>query len=231
MLKGVGGQSITASSVLTPHSSALSDPVLMGGLLAAYTAFALTFRGPRARFWQRMTLTGLSLGTLALVKEPELRRTRIAPKDVVLGLGSAAGLYVIFQVGDRLARLILPKGGSEIAAIYGLRSLRSKKEIAARLVTIIGPAEEFFWRGLVQHRLMALLGKPLGAALGIAAYGGAHLVTGNFTLIGAATIAGGYWGTLAALGMPTGALIVSHAAWDVTIFLIAPTTGSRAEPS
>ena len=197
--------------------------MLLGGLAAAYTAFALTFRGPRSRFWQRMTLTGLSLGSFALAKEPGLRRTRIGPKDVVRGLSSAAGLYVIFQVGDRIARLILPKGGSEIEAIYGLRTLRSKKEIAARLITIIGPAEEFFWRGLVQHRLMAALGKPAGAALGIAAYGGAHLVTGNVTLIGAATVAGVYWGTLAALGMPTGALIVSHAAWDVTIFLIAPT--------
>jgi len=215
------------NSVLSPQSSVLKDPVLMGGLAAAYAAFALTFRGPRARFWQRMTMTGLTLGSLALVKEPRLRRTRIGPSDVALGLGSAGGLYVIFQVGDRLARLILPKGGSEIQAIYELRTLRSQKEIATRLVTIIGPAEEFFWRGLVQHRLMNALGKKLGAVLGIAAYGGAHLVTGNVTLIGAATVAGAYWGTLAALGVSTGALIVSHAAWDVVIFLIAPTAGSK----
>ena len=37
------------------------------GLIAAQAAFAATFRGPRDRFWQRMTLTGLSLGALALV--------------------------------------------------------------------------------------------------------------------------------------------------------------------
>jgi membrane protease YdiL (CAAX protease family) len=201
----------------------LKDRVLLGGLAAAYGAFALTFRGPRSQFWDRMTLTGLSLGTLSLIAEPDLRKTSIRPKDLVLGIASATGLYVVFQVGDRIARVILPKGGSEIEAIYSLRRLRSEREIAARLFTIIGPAEELFWRGLVQHRFMAIFGKPLGALLGIAAYGGAHIVTGNLTLIGAATVAGGYWGALYAAGVPTGALIVSHITWDVTIFLIAPT--------
>jgi hypothetical protein len=55
------------------------------------------------------------------------------------------------------------------------------------------------------------------------AYGGAHVVTGNATLAGAATTAGAYWSALAAAGMPMGALIVSHVAWDIWIFLIRPT--------
>jgi membrane protease YdiL (CAAX protease family) len=170
-----------------------------------------------------MTLTGLSLGSLSLASLPELRRTRIGVKDVALGLGSAAALYIIFQIGDRLARVILPKGAEEIDDIYKLQMLGSKGSLAARLVTIIGPAEELFWRGLVQGTLMEMFGRRLGTVLGTAAYGGAHLVTGNLTLIGAATVAGGYWGALYAAGMPMGALIVSHGAWDVYIFLIAPT--------
>ncbi len=58
--------------------------------------------------------------------------------------------------------------------------------------------------------------------LGTAAYGGAHLVAGNLTLIGAASVAGAFWGGLHALGVPMGALIISHSAWDVFTFLIAP---------
>jgi membrane protease YdiL (CAAX protease family) len=201
----------------------LKDKAFTGGLLAAFCAFALTFRGPRTQFWNRMTLTGLSLGSLALASRKPLRETRIGPKEVAVGLGSAAGLYVIFQIGDRLARIILPSGASEIDDIYRLQNLGSKWTLAARLGTIIGPAEELFWRGLVQKALMDRYGKPLGTALGVASYGGAHLVTGNVTLIGAATVAGGYWGTLYAAGVPMGALIVSHMAWDIFIFLIAPT--------
>jgi membrane protease YdiL (CAAX protease family) len=205
------------------------DRAFVGGLLGAFVAFALTFRGPRKQFWNRMTLTGLSLGSLALASRKELRETRIGPKEVAVGLGSAAGLYLIFQVGDRLARVILPNGAAEIDNIYDLQSLGSKWALAARLSMIIGPAEELFWRGLVQKTLMDEYGKPLGTALGVASYGGAHLVTGNVTLIGAATVAGAYWGTLYTAGVPMGALIVSHMAWDVFTFLIAPTTGRGAD--
>ena len=148
----------------------------------------------------------------------------------MIGLSSAGFLYGVFQIGDRMARRIMPKGGAEISAIYGLETLRPRGELAARLAFIIGPAEELFWRGLVQARLMRRFGTLPGLGLGTAAYGSAHLVTGNLTLIGAATVAGAFWGALAALGVPPGALIVSHSAWDVFIFLIAPTIqrGERA---
>ena len=201
----------------------LRDRALTGGLAAALLAFALTFRGPRRAFWQRMTVTGLVLGGLALRTQPELRRTRIGPKEVAHGLGSAAALYGVFQVGDRLARRVLPMGAAQIESIYDLRTLRPRPEIAARLVAVIGPAEELFWRGLVQDRLARHYGKSQGAVLATAAYGGAHIVTGNLTLIGAATVAGAFWGLLAARGVPMGALIVSHVAWDLWIFLVSPT--------
>lgn len=208
---------------MKPLRQRLPEPILLIGLPLAFVFFGLTFRGPRARFWQRMTWTGLVLGSLSLIAEPKLRRVRFGLREAAIGLGSAGILYVIFQIGDRLTRLILPKGAAEIGAIYGLEKLRPRQELAARLAFIIGPAEELFWRGLVQARLMRHFGLLPGYVLGTAAYGGAHLVTGNFTLIGAATVAGAFWGGLAALGAPLEALIISHSFWDVFIFLIAPT--------
>ena len=190
-------------------------PVTAIGLAMAFGLFGLTFRGSRARFWERMTLTGFVLGTMALGNDAELRRLRFRERDVVLGLLSAAGLYVIFQAGDRMARTAMPQGSKEISDIYALRSLRPKEELAARLGLVIGPAEELFWRGFVQRRT--------GFLTATALYGGAHIVTGNATLIGAATVAGAYWGFLRAMGVPLGALVVSHVAWDIWIFLIAPT--------
>src|SRR5687767_13535846 len=162
-----------------------------------------------------MTATGLVLGGFALANERDARGIRVGPADLALGLASAAGLYGIFRVGDHVAREAMPRGNEEIDDIYALRSLRPKDELAARLGLVIGPAEELFWRGFVQRRA--------GYLAATALYGGAHLVTGNVTLIGAATVAGAYWGLLRALGMPLGALVVSHVAWDIWIFLIAPT--------
>ena len=170
-----------------------------------------------------MTLTGLGLGSLALVTSGPARSARFRWWHVPVGLASAAVLYVTFQIGDPFARRFVPSGDREIREIYDLRTLRPKGEIATRLAAIIGPAEELFWRGLVQSALMRRYGRWSGAALAAMAYGGVHVVSGNFTLLGAAGIAGAHWSALYAAGVPLGALVVSHVAWDVWIFLIQPT--------
>lgn len=197
--------------------------VTAASLAAAYGAFASVFRGPKPRFWQRMTRTGLGLGALALASQGELRRARPRPADVVTGVAIAAALYGVFQVGDRAARRIMPSGAEDIGDVYELRSLRPKGEIAARLAGVIGPAEELYWRGLLQAELARRLGPVRGAAVATALYGGAHVVTGNPTLVGAATVAGAGWSALAALGVPMPALVVSHVVWDIWIFLVQPT--------
>ena len=199
------------------------DPVTAVGLAAAFGLFALTFRGDRRCFWERMTLTGFVLGNMALANERELRRSRTRLLDIAQGIGSAALLYGIFTFGDQLARRVMPRGEDEIRDIYALRQAAPKDEIALRLATVIAPAEELFWRGFVQRRV--------GGIAAAAAYGGAHLVTGNATLVGAATVAGIYWGLLRRLGMSMPALITSHIAWDVWIFLLAPTEGAEEESS
>jgi len=95
-------------------------------------------------------------------------------------------------------------------------------------VAIIGPAEELFWRGLVQEALMRRYGRWTGAAMAAVAYSAVHVTTGNFTLMGAAGIAGVHWCVLYAAGVPIGALVVSHCAWDVWIFLVQPTGETAA---
>jgi membrane protease YdiL (CAAX protease family) len=212
-----------SSGAHAPGSDAPGAIALGIAAIAATVAFSATFRGPRARFWQRMTYTGLGLGSLALVTSPPARRAGIRWWHVPVGLLSAGILYVTFQVGDRFVRRFVPSGDREIREIYALRTLRPKEEIATRLATIVGPAEELFWRGLVQAALMRRFGRWRGAALATMAYGGVHVTTGNFTLMGAAGVAGAHWCTLYAMGVPLGALIVSHVAWDIWIFLVQPT--------
>ena len=177
-------------------------PALLVGLGVAVAAFTTTFRGSRDRFWDRMTLTGLELGGFALLTSGPARRARIRPVHVPIGLASAGVLYVTFAAGDRLVRRYLPGGDTQIREIYALRTLRPRPELAARLAFIVGPAEELFWRGMVQEALMARYGRWPGAALAAMAYGGVHVTTGNFTLFGAAGIAGAHWCALYAAGVP-----------------------------
>ena len=50
------------------------------------------------------------------------------------------------------------------------------------------------------------------------------MVTGNPTLVGAASVAGAdLVGARRALGVPMPALVVCHVVWDIWIFLVQPT--------
>ena len=192
-------------------------------LAVGYASFASTFLGPKDRFWQRMTRTGLLLGTAALAADGELRSEKPKPRDLATGAAIAAALYGVFTIGDKAARVIMPTGAEDIADVYELRTLRPKGEIAARLAAVIGPAEELYWRGLLQSELTRRYGPVRGAAAATAAYSGVHLCTRNPTLIGAATVAGGGWSALRAAGVSMPALVVSHIVWDIWIFLVQPT--------
>lgn len=210
---------------------AAGDPILALALGAGFAGFALAFGGPRERFWPRMTRLALGLGVASLAAEPELRNLRPGASDAAAGLASAGLLYGLFLAGDRLARRVLPRGAEEIDALYALRDLGTPGRLAARLALVIAPAEELFWRGLVQGRLARRFGRWVGAALGAAAYGLAHLPGRNLTLVGAATTAGAFWSALRALGVSMSALVVCHAAWDVFIFLVAPTARGERGPA
>jgi uncharacterized protein len=170
-----------------------------------------------------MTLGVGGLGAYAIAVEPASRRERLRLRDFAKGLGSAAGLYAIFQGGDRMARQIMPAGDREIGRIYELRTAAPRRAIAIALGLVIGPGEELFWRGLVQRGLMRRYGRIRGTLMASSIYGGVHLVSANLTLTGAAATAGLYWGALYAKEERLAPLIISHVSWDIWIFLIAPT--------
>ncbi len=64
---------------------------------------------------------------------------------------------------------------------------------------------------------------PDGRAAHRASMEGIHVVSGNLTLISAAGVACLFWSLLYAREQRLPALIISHVAWDIWIFLIALT--------
>ena len=106
------------------------------GLGLAQGAFAATFRGPRERFWQRMTMTGADARRVcAPCPEGAAAGEQVRGRDVAMGLASAAGLYGTFWAGDRFARRFVPSGERDIADIYALReaaTARGDRAAAAR---------------------------------------------------------------------------------------------------
>lgn len=95
--------------------------------------------------------------------------------------------------------------------------------IAVLLLFLIGPAEEYFWRGYIQKTMAGFIGKTAAMFLTTVIYALVHIWSFNFMLVMAALVAGGVWGLIYRLKpslLP--ALVISHALWDAMVFVILP---------
>src|ERR1035437_4246520 len=194
----------------------------------ALVVFGFLFLCAATRFWVYLALSVAALCAVALIMEREPMRAALRDtggygvvKSVALRLASAAVLYGVFLLGTITARTLFTFRGAEIEAVYGLGAATPRWVIAVLLILVVGPGEEFFWRGYVQGRISAVFGVPCLCA-SVLAYGGAHVVTCNLMFILAALVCGSFWALLYHRYHSLRINMISHAAWAVTIFVLRP---------
>ncbi len=176
-------------------------------------------------FWPLMAASGVVLGGVSLWLCGGLRESlrRVAWSDVVLGVALGALLWCIFWVGDKVATWMFPFAEGEIGNIYSMRDGTSYLTIGLLLTFVIGPAEELFWRGYFQRTLSERWGANVGYVVATLTYALVHIWSFNFMLVVAALVAGAVWGLAYRLWPGRmWMLVVSHAVWDVAVFLIFP---------
>lgn len=189
--------------------------------------FALRQLGP-LDFWKWMTATGAAGCAVALCFDPglagELRRSLygLRWRDIGLGLVSALALYGAFVLGAGALRRLWPASAASIAAVYALRTDVSTARIVALLVLVIAPAEEIIWRASLQRLFAERWGRWRGVIGAAAVYSAVHLGWGNLPLAAAAGICGLFWGAMYDRWRSLAANVISHAVWDVLIFVAAP---------
>jgi hypothetical protein len=74
----------------------------------------------------------------------------------------------------------------------------------------------------VQRRLWNRYGPIYGLIFCVALYAGVHLWSFNFMLIAAAAVCGAFWSILFFFSGRLWPCMISHAVWDVMIFLVWP---------
>lgn len=188
--------------------------------------------GGLTNFWVTMACAALVLTSIAVwfgtsrpFTMPRIWRPGL---QLVIGIGIAAALWGVFWIGDKLSSMMFDFARPGVDAVYSMKDGSSPVLIAILLLFVIGPAEEFFWRGYIQRSLVSLFsGRKFAAdiafAITTAAYTLVHIWSFNFMLIMAALVAGGIWGLLYRFFprlLP--ALIVSHALWDALVFVVFP---------
>ncbi len=143
-------------------------------------------------------------------------------KYILIGLAGAAVLYAIFYIGNYLSSLLFDFSEEQINSIYAIKGQANKFLIAFSLLFIVGPAEEIFWRGFAQHRLKEKYGEAKGLIIATAVYTLVHIWSFNFILVMAALICGLFWGLMYIRYKSLVPVIISHAVWDIAIFIIIP---------
>jgi len=200
--------------------------LFLGCSLALFLWFVMfsPWTSQQINFWFVMSFSAVSLTSLSWLNQRErLRQLFVFKKqDVLWGLSSAIILYGIFYFGKVVLLKIFPVGQAEITSIYATRHQASPLLIGSILFFLIGPAEEIFWRGYVQDRLTTRWGQWPGFLAAVFIYTIVHIWSFNVTLLIAALVCGLFWGLLFLKTRRLWPVIISHALWDVLIFVIIP---------
>jgi membrane protease YdiL (CAAX protease family) len=136
---------------------------------------------------------------------------RVSGADVMIGVGAAALLYLVFLAGDRVLERGSPKLSHEVLDLYRLRSPTAG---IPGMIAVVAACEELFWRGFVQART-GLLVATLGYALVL-------VWERKLVLIIAALVCGATWGALFEWRDTLVAPVLSHVLWDLAIMVFLP---------
>ena len=180
-----------------------------------------------ANFWVEMSISAVALSILALTGLRGEKMSCTGLKEILLqivaGVTIAFALWGIFWIGNAVSSILFDFARPQVEDVYGMKTGTSPMLIGILLLVLIGPAEEFFWRGYVQRTIANLKNPAVAFVITLAIYSFAHIWSGNFMLVMAAMVAGAVWGLLywwKPSLLP--ALIVSHALWDALVFVILP---------
>ena len=175
-------------------------------------------------FWPVMALaTGILAGSAIVIDGRSVfQSSRKLTFDIAIGLISAVGLYAIFFIGKHLSEFVLPFSGGQIGRVYETRSQGNLWIVGCLLLFWIGPAEEIFWRGFVQRRLGERYGPLVAFAQTLVLYTLVHIWSLNLMLLAAAFICGLAWGAMYWIFGSIRPGLISHAVWDVLIFVVFP---------
>ncbi len=202
----------------------MSIPVRLWGPAAlALGLWAWAFAVPAGNFWIKISLSALVLAAVSLrARRRILFELRFDGRAVGLGLAAAAALYGVFAAGRLVSLQLFGFAGHQIGAVYAKGAGTPEWVIALLLFFVTGPSEEIFWRGFLQRGLQERLGGGTGYLLATGLYAGVHLCSMNFMLIGAAAVAGAFWGAFYWRTGNLAAAVISHSVWSTVIFAFLP---------
>jgi membrane protease YdiL (CAAX protease family) len=202
--------------ILALIASSVALTVAIGVVIAA-AGWGAMFAAGRRHFWTRAALAGAAIAAYAIAVEPHvIAHLLTRPRwelDGAVGVASGVVLYAVFWIGEQVLVILLPTLAAEVGDLYDVRG-ETKPAYVPLILAVAAPAEELFFRGLVQQRA--------GIAIAVVVYGAVHLWERKVILVLAAVLGGLYWGALLSLTGGLVAPVVSHLVWAMLIIVWRP---------
>lgn len=196
--------------------------IVLAALL--WTIMFLPATAPHVNFWWMMTGSACILSGLSTIfNHGWWKKVHVSVGGVLLGIAIAVALWSVFWIGDKLSQIMFNFARPQVDMIYGMKDGESPWLLTALMLFLIGPAEEIFWRGYVQETLQRRWNPNMGFIVTTAIYALVHAGSCNFMLVMAALLAGAAWGLLYRFfPQKFFSIILSHALWDVAVFVWFP---------
>ena len=139
-------------------------------------------------FWIKLIFSASLLAAIGLISSRREMKALFTFKirHLWVGIVSALVLYGIFRVGKEAANFLFSFAPGQIASVYATKTQLDTALIGLFLMFLMGPAEEIYWHGFVQRRLVGRYGAKVGVLGTAVVYALVHAVSMNPMLILAA---------------------------------------------
>lgn len=195
--------------------------VIVAGVSAEVVAWWLIATG-RADVWRLMPVVLGVMGSVAvIVRAPLVAASAGVTAALVMGLAAGLTLYLATRAFVWVASRWGPFR-RDVLETYGRAGEVTLATTLVLSLAIMVPAEELFWRGLVQARLHDATGPATAALVTWAGYVGVNLASRSQPIVAAAVVGGAVWAGLAWWSGGVLASVASHILWTGLMLALPP---------
>lgn len=179
--------------------------------------------------WKLMPFVLGGMGVAALLARRPVWADGVAPGlALAVGVGSGLALFLATRVFVWTANHWAPFR-RDVAEEYGQAATVSLERSLVLSLIVMVPAEEFFFRSLIQGYLGTVTAVATAAVLTLLAYLVANATSRSLPILAGAVVGGALWGGLVWWSGGVLASLGSHILWTGAMLAFPPGSGRAAE--
>jgi len=198
--------------------------VAVAGFLAEAGAW-WAVRSGRVYLWRALPVTLVAMAVAAVIVRPPVAASDVSTMTaLVVGASSGVALYLATRAFVAIASRWEPFRRATVDIYSEARPISITMALALSVAVMV-PAEELFWRGLVQPELADRSGGAASAVLTWLAFTAVNVPSRSVPILLGAAVGGAVWAGLAWWSGGLLASLISHILWTGLMLALPPAPG------